>query len=237
MLEAIERGEELVQGSVYLTEDQTAGRGQGNNRWHSTAGANLTLSLLLRPAHLSVDRIFALTQVASLAVCDAVTDHLGSLASNRVRIKWPNDLYVGDQKLAGILIQNGLRGNRINWSVLGTGLNVNETAFPPELQASATSMYLLTGGTVERGDVLTSYFEHVGRWYELLEAGKFGAIDRAYQERLYRRNESVSFLEVEENRLFLATVRGTDAGGRLLLLHPDGKERGYELRSLRWLLR
>ena len=237
MLEAIERGNDLPTGTVYLTEDQTAGRGQGNNRWHSTAGANLTLSLLLRPDHLSVDRLFVLTQVASLAVHDAVRDHLpGSLAPG-VRIKWPNDLYVEDRKLAGILIQNGLRGNRINWSVVGTGLNVNEAAFPPELEQAATSLYLLTGKPVERGEVLKRYFDHIIQWHKLLAEENYPEIDREYQQRLYRRGETVAFLDLEKNERFTATVRGTDAMGRLQLRRSDGNEESYELRSLRWLLR
>ena len=233
MLRAIEHGEELPAGSVYLTRDQTDGRGQGSNRWYSSPGANLTFSLLLRPDHLSVDRIFVLTQVASLAVCDAVGD---SLPDAEIRIKWPNDVYVGDRKLAGILIQNGLRGQRVTWSVIGTGLNVNEATFPPELQASATSLLLQTGVRLRCGDVLEQYLHHVTRWYERLEEGSYAAIHRAYQERLYRRGESVTFLELDADRRFVATVRGTDAMGRLQLTHVDGTAHAYELRSLRWLL-
>ena len=234
MLEAIERGEELPAGSIYLTRDQTAGRGQGQNRWHSTPGANLTFSLLLRPDHLSVDRVFALTQVASLAVFDAVAD---TLTGGDIAIKWPNDLYVAGRKLAGILIQNGLRGHRVNWSVVGTGLNVNEAAFPPDLQPSATSLYLLTGGIVERDQVLQRYFHHVTRWYGLLGKGRYPELNQAYQERLYGRGQRFHFLDLRDDKRFDATVVGTDPTGRLQLILPDGTEQRYELRSLRWLLR
>ncbi|MEM9529204.1 MAG: biotin--[acetyl-CoA-carboxylase] ligase, partial [Bacteroidota bacterium] len=115
---AINAGEALVPGTVFWADDQTAGRGQGENRWHSSPNTNLALSIICYPDHLTVDRLFSLTQVAAIAVAATITTHLPAEQASRVRIKWPNDIYVGDRKIAGILVQNGLRGNRVVWSVI-----------------------------------------------------------------------------------------------------------------------
>lgn len=131
-------------GSVLVARSQVQGKGQGSNGWFSSAGANLTLSLVLHPEHVPPSRVFALSQFTALAVARTVARHLPSETAARVRVKWPNDIYVGSQKIAGILIHNGLRAGRLHWSVVGIGLNVNETAFPPALRNIATSLALLT---------------------------------------------------------------------------------------------
>ena len=235
LLDAIEQDRHLPSGTVYLADDQTAGRGQAGNTWHSSAGANLTFSVLLRPDQLAVQKLYALTQVASLALTDALRQLLPSAYHADLAIKWPNDIYHGPRKLAGILIQNGLRGDRVQWSVAGIGLNVNEVDFPPLLAPSATSMRLLSGETWDRERILQAILETLPRRWAQLQNGEYAALDRAYHRELYMLDREVWLLRSAAQIRFRATVRGVDECGRLVLEHPDGHREACELRSLRWL--
>lgn len=113
-------------GTVVMAREQTAGRGQRGNSWEAEPGANITLSLLLRPAGLHPSRQFIISQAVSLAIV-GMLDAL--VAGHRVSIKWPNDIYVDDRKICGILIENSITGSGINHCIVGIGLNVNQTRF------------------------------------------------------------------------------------------------------------
>ena len=217
-------------GAVYVTDAQTAGRGQGSNHWHSSPGANLTLSLLLRPDRLSVDHLPALTQCVALAVADTVA---GYVSPEDVRVKWPNDVYVGDQKIAGILLQNGLRGTQVQWAVAGIGLNVNEQKFPGELAGKATSLRLLGGVEVALAQVQGQLFAALTLWYNYLAAADYAALDRAYHRRLYRLGETVGFEVTATGERFLGRVEGVDDTGRLVLLIGERRQ-AFSLRELKW---
>ena len=125
--------------SVLATVEQTAGRGQGVHTWHSTPGLNLTFSILFRPSGLSSGDILLITCATTLGLCD----YLGSKGV-RARIKWPNDIWVGDRKICGILIENKLSSGRVAESIIGIGLNLNETLWPPELP-NPVSLREITG--------------------------------------------------------------------------------------------
>ena len=126
------RGYQPVGGERRITmvtaENQTAGRGAGQNHWESQPGKNLLFSLLVHPRHIPVDRMFVLSEVLALAVRDALNYQL-SIINYPLKIKWPNDIYYGDRKLCGMLIENELRGNQIERCVMGAGINVNQTEF------------------------------------------------------------------------------------------------------------
>ncbi|CAH0999607.1 Bifunctional ligase/repressor BirA [Neolewinella maritima] len=216
-------------GAVYLTHEQTAGRGQGSNHWHSSPGANLTLSVLLRPDHLSVDRLLALTQFIALSVADTVQQHLPGKA---VTVKWPNDVYVGDQKIAGVLLQNGLRGTQLQWAVAGIGLNVNESHFPAPLDRTATSLALQLGTSLSLDTVRDTLFAHLTAWYDVLEAGRYATLYDAYHERLYLREQMAEFEVTATGERLSACIQGVDPDGRLILLH-GGVKRTFALREVR----
>lgn len=128
--------------SIVAARSQTAGRGQGDHSWHSTPGQNLTLSILYRfegPFSLAASDALLITQVTTLAIRDYL---LGR--GVEARIKWPNDIWVGDRKICGILIENILKGGSVLASIVGIGLNVNETDWPAELP-NPVSLRELTG--------------------------------------------------------------------------------------------
>ena len=235
LLDAIEQDRDLPSGTVFLADAQTAGRGQGRNVWHSSPHANLTFSMLLRPDQLAVQWIYALTRVTSLALIDAVRNLLPESDHAGLSIKWPNDIYHRHRKLAGILIQNGLRGDRVQWSVAGVGLNVNETDFPPELAQFATSLRLITGTTWDREAVLTAVLDALPARWTQLQQHEHAALDRDYHRYLYGLDREVWLLRPGAPDPFRATVRGVDDSGRLRLEHPDGRPELCELRSIRWV--
>jgi BirA family biotin operon repressor/biotin-[acetyl-CoA-carboxylase] ligase len=154
-------------GAAFLADAQTRGRGRGAHVWHSPPGANLYLSLLLRPAIPAV-RIAPLALVAGLAVARAVDPLLPGVP--RPLIKWPNDVLVDGRKLAGVLVEAQLRGADVTSVVVGVGLNVSTTRFPDELADRATSLALLGSTSLDRVHVAARLLSELGRASALYEA-------------------------------------------------------------------
>ena len=127
--------------SVVSALEQTKGRGQQGNRWSSQPGENLTFSLVVKDFRIKANEQSAISQTTALSLVDLLSRH-----EIKARIKWPNDTYAGDEKICGILIENSLKGSEIDWSIIGIGLNVNQTAFPEDLP-NPTSMKLCTGNS------------------------------------------------------------------------------------------
>ncbi|WP_420461089.1 biotin--[acetyl-CoA-carboxylase] ligase [Neolewinella sp.] len=232
LLQDLSTGAPPPHGAVYTTYSQSAGRGQGSNHWHSSPGANLTLSLLLRPDRLTVNHLLALMQFVALAVADTVAVYL---PTERICLKWPNDVYVGRQKIAGILLQNGLRGTQVQWAVAGIGLNVNERDFPEPLARSATSLSQHLGKTQDLAAVQTTLFDALSARYELLATRRYSELHGAYQERLYRRGEWVDFTVTATGERLRARVEGVVPNGRLLVRTGD-TTRQFAQQEVRWLV-
>lgn len=230
---AVTAQEPPAQGAVFLAHEQTDGKGQGENRWHATPYDNLSLSVVTYPEHLPIANLFVLNQVASLAVARTVKDYLPAHLAPRVSVKWPNDVYVGDKKIAGILIQNGLRGSRLAWSVIGIGLNVNETNFPENLRGSATSLKLLTGAQIELEPVRGHLFEHLSELYRFTDHRLLPTIDRYYHDLLYRRDEPSQFYHVATGRTFHGVIKEVTAAGLLRVVMVGGRTSDFELREVR----
>jgi len=137
--EAFRNMSTALHGTVWAARFQTAGRGQKGNQWESAAGENLTFSILWHPAFLAAERQFAVLEIVALAICDLL-DSLGLMAT----IKWPNDVYVGDRKILGVLIEHFLCGSELSASIVGIGLNLNQTRFGHDAP-NPTSVLLETG--------------------------------------------------------------------------------------------
>ena len=136
---------EIGNGVVVVADYQTAGRGCGTNRWESERGKNLLFSVMLHPENVPANRQFQISRAISLAIVDALGEWVGDLS-----IKWPNDIYWRNGKLAGILIENSLQGSMIRDSIIGVGLNVNQRAFHSDAP-NPVSMYQLTGQETDIG--------------------------------------------------------------------------------------
>ena len=223
----------LVHGDVILARSQVRGRGQGSNRWHASPGQNLTLSVVLEPDHLPVARLFALTQLTGLAVARTVAHFLPDDLAATVRVKWPNDVYVGDRKIAGVLVQNSLRGSVVHWSVLGIGLNVNESAFPAELRGSATALLSLTHGTRDLATVRTVLFQHLSDLYPLTIPDALPELDRLYHQLLYRKNAPTLFTRTAGGPAVRGRIRGVTTAGQLRVALATGEVEVFALREIR----
>ena len=220
-------------GAVFRTHAQTAGRGQGANAWHATPGDNLTLSVVLRPDHLTAARLFALVQYTGLSVAATVNAFLPPDAAATGRVKWPNDVYVGDRKIAGVLVQNGLRGSAVAWSVLGVGLNVNESTFPPELQPSAVSLKQLTGRTLDPDAVANRLYQELSTAYPLTAPSALPRLDAAYHQLLYRKDIPTLFTLTATGQPFVGIIRGVDAAGNLRVEQSIGREAAFAVGEVR----
>lgn len=219
-----------AEGTVIRADSQSAGRGQFGSRWESAAGKNLTFSVILYPTWLDVAAQFQLSMAVALAVHDALASLLP--ASPAPCIKWPNDLYLGARKTGGILIQNSLSGTRIRSSIVGIGLNVNQTDFDPNLPNPA-SMASATGLTFDPEIVIDRLFECLEHRYLQLKTGHAASIKADYEALLYRRDEPSAFIDMATEQSFTGTIRGvTDAGQ--LRVETAQEERLFRVKEIRF---
>lgn len=170
------------EGTVWTASFQTNGRGQYSRRWESTKGQNLLATLLLRPVFLAANKQFLISKCTALAVCDFLLT-----LDMSPRIKWPNDIYVGPNKICGILIEHQLSGNDLTASIIGFGINVNQTKF--QGAPNPTSIILETGSGQEVDSLLPRVLSPIQKWYQTLREGKYGIIDSSYDALLINKSD------------------------------------------------
>lgn len=199
---AFENSSRDADKTIYAAEFQTAGRGQKGNRWDSSAGKNLTFSILLKPSFLKAGEQYVLSMVTTLGIASYLKKKAG-INKECVKIKWPNDIYVCDKKICGMLIENSISGDAIGVSIAGIGLNINQTEFAPELK-NATSLALQTRIAEydlkkELDELSDCIFYYYDKARLLAERGKgFSEIADEYLSNLYRFNEFHKFVELSE---------------------------------------
>ena len=216
--------------SVVAAVNQTAGRGQRGNRWLSTPGDNLTFSLLLRPVELPAREVMALTCLATLSVRNTLRDE-GVPAV----IKWPNDIYVGRRKICGMLVENGLDGSVIVWSVIGIGINLNQTEFPGEV-LNPTSLRRLTGRSYDPVLFLEKVCVEIGKLLPELDSpeGRNGLRD-AYERDLYQKDSPASYRDLATGEEFTGILRGITPEG-LVRIEAEGRERTFGFKEVGYIL-
>lgn len=223
------RGAEYGHMDVVWAECQSAGRGQRGHTWHSNEGVNLTFSTVLKPTFLAAVEQFMLSEVVALSLVDALTEY-----GVECRIKWTNDIYAGDKKIAGVLIEQSLAGDTIARTVVGIGLNVNQREFPTDLP-NPTSIVVERGAECDRREVLECFLKHLEKWYLRLERGEREVIESAYNYRLYRRDEFHAYALPSGER-FEAAIRGVRATGHLVLEHRDGSFGEYAFKEVEFVI-
>lgn len=215
-----ENGEDEM---VVVADYQTAGRGCGQNSWESERGKNLLMSVLVHPKRVSARTQFIITQMVSVALCNT----LEPLIDKPVEIKWPNDIYVGDKKICGVLIENRLEGRRIRDCVIGIGLNVNQTEFLSDAP-NPVSIKQLTGHDTDRDELLASFLN------KLQHAADNKRIHLDYMHRLYRQKGLHPFM-ANGNR-FMATIVGVNDEGRLMLQDEQGVPRLFAFKEVTFII-
>ena len=206
------------EGSVFLAEQQTAGRGRGSNQWHSAESAGIYCSVILRPQLPPAD-VLVLSLGAGLAVVSAVQEIDAQLSPD---LKWPNDVLISGKKFCGILTEMNAEATRVRHIVVGVGINVNHTQFPEEISGRATSLRIATGKNWSRVDLCAALLRSLDREYASL------VNDPDAHAHILRRFEECSSMthgtpvRVEENGGFEGVTDGLDPRGFLKVRTPDG---------------
>jgi len=222
------RKNELPEGSVIYTDFQTSGKGQPGNRWESEEGKNLLFSIILYPSSVSPIEQFLLSMTISLGLCDFIDRHYkGS------KIKWPNDIYVKNDKIAGILTENSLMEDTIENSVAGIGFNINQEKFPPGIP-NPVSLKLLTGKEYDTSTCLKELLSDLDRRYKQLLYGNRDELRGEYINRLYRFNEFHNYRA--EEREFKGKIIDISFSGLLSIEEENGKIREFSFREIDFVL-
>lgn len=217
-------------GDIIWAERQTRGRGQRGHSWSSVEGRNLTFSLVVEPHFLPVGEQFLLSEAVALSLTD--TFHAFGIDT---RIKWTNDIYAGDRKLVGILIEHHYSAARLGRTIVGIGINVNQEEFDPSLP-NPVSMIQLTGKTTPREEVLDTFRAAFEKRYLQLESGDTAALQDDYRRKMYRLDEMHTF-ELPDGERIRAEIRGVRASGELILSHEDGSQHEYLFREINFVLK
>ncbi|MBC7384174.1 MAG: biotin--[acetyl-CoA-carboxylase] ligase [Bacteroidia bacterium] len=201
--------ESLPDGTVMYTDFQVSGRGQQQTVWESESCKNLLMSVLLLPVFLQADEQLWL----NVCICLALRETVEELSGIAAFIKWPNDIYCADKKIAGILIENVLQGNKIKYTIIGLGLNVNQNSF---ITNKAISLALLCNKQLDVNVVRKTVCKKLSYFYTKLKAKQWSSLWSLYHQYLYGRGNQAYFLWKGEK--VEAQILGLDKLGRLHLL-------------------
>lgn len=218
------KNELLEEGSVVVCDFQTQGRGAANNKWESEKNKNLLFSMLLYPDFVEIKKQFIISQVVSLGL----VDYLNTITSG-FTVKWPNDIYWQDEKIAGILIENNLRNNFLSESIIGIGLNINQMKFLSDAP-NPVSLKNIMGFDYDLGIVLTDVQKSIfARYLQLLQGGT-SRIQKDYKKAMYR-NEGF-YLYEDKNGVFLAKIHQVKEEGFLVLETENKEKRQYAFKEV-----
>jgi BirA family biotin operon repressor/biotin-[acetyl-CoA-carboxylase] ligase len=226
MKQLILDSENEVEGFVVTTKNQTKGRGQQGSTWESEGGKNLTFSVYLKP-NILVQNQFLLSKVVSLGIVDLLM-HLGL---ENPHIKWPNDIYCGKQKIAGILIENSLKSNKVNSSIVGVGLNVNQAMF--KSGNNPTSILNEIGAEQDLKAMLNELLFFIEKRYIALKQGKEKLIDSDYLSFLLGINRVLKFKVGDET--ISGEIKGVNPIGKLQVL-IDNQLKEFDLKEIAFLI-
>lgn len=226
------RNVNAIDGTVVYTDNQTHGKGQRGASWNSAIASNITASVILKPAFLSVGDSFFLSKISALSIYDLLTDVLDN-SHYDIKIKWPNDILVNSKKIAGILIENNYNANSLQNTVIGIGLNVNQADFG-QLEGIATSLKQLAGKEHNRKELLEKLCSCLEKWYLALKSGKTAFITEIYLSRIKGMNAHLTF-KIPDNRMFRAKMIDVNHEGKLCLEMDDLSIRRFDIKELQFV--
>lgn len=210
---------ELPGGTVIYTPCQTAGRGQKGNRWLAQPGMNATFSYLYKPDDIAAREQFCISEAAALAVAQV----LQQLSGERITVKWPNDIYHGDRKICGMLIENSLDGRRVAHSVIGIGININQREFDP-YAPNPISLALVTGRDHDVEQVMRLVCQRFEQLLARVEQQGTTALHHDYLSALYRNDGQPHTFLMPDGTQFAATIVDVAPDGMLALRHAADRD-------------
>lgn len=199
------------EGTIVLAEFQTDGKGQASNTWYSSKGMNLLMSLILFPGFLNASKQFYLSEIVALSIIKTIKEYL-NLNCN---IKWPNDIFLNNKKIGGVLIQNSLKGRFIKNSIAGIGLNVNQKEFPEELP-NPGSLALEAGREIDKYELFYLLLQNLDEYYLRLQNGDFEKIKQDFVINLLG-YDSILKYETKDGQVFDAKILTVKETGELVL--------------------
>ncbi|MCR9264842.1 MAG: biotin--[acetyl-CoA-carboxylase] ligase [Flavobacteriaceae bacterium] len=211
--------------TVVVAKKQLKGRGQMGATWQSEEGKNLTFSALKKFNSFSTEHQFNLNIAVSLAVCDV----LNTMDLPNVRVKWPNDILSGSSKICGILIENILKGQEIQYSIIGIGLNVNQTSF--DNLDKAASMHTISGRVFDLDELLHLILDSMKHRLLDIEDKTIAELLPEYEQHLFRKDKPSTFTNSKGER-FMGFIRGVSETGKLVLELEDHIFREYDLKEV-----
>lgn len=217
------------EGTIVLTDNQEQGKGQQGAKWESKPGKNLTFSIILHPRFLKPTEQFLLNEAISIGICEFIRN----ISQMDAYIKWPNDILVDNHKIAGILIENSLRGDKINSTIVGIGININQIIFSKE-SGNPISLKQLTRKYFDLVDCLKSICSYIEVHYlELKNIRKRASLDSKYLELLWNYNQKVKYFEGEIEKS--GTINGITPEGKLKIRDGEGIIHTYNNKEIRFV--
>lgn len=220
----------LPEGTLVHAAHQTQGRGQRGSRWVALPDESLTVSVVLKPTFLEPKNQFLLYQIAALASHDTIAQFI-DLSHYDIKIKWPNDILVNHQKICGILIENSLSGEHLNWCVMGIGVNVKLK--PQDDLPQMVSMQACTSRLLKPADLIEPLCMHLERYYLQIKNGHFEQIRLQYVKRLFALGEWRRYVLREAE--MMAKIDGISEQGFLRMEGPEGVFREVDVKEVRYL--
>lgn len=222
------RAQEVSEGIIIHTNYQTAGRGHGGNKWESEENKNLLISIVLFPSMINPADQFLLSISVSLGICDFLVRY-----TPEISIKWPNDIYVKNDKIAGILIENSIMGDLIEHTVAGIGININQTKFRSDAP-NPVSLADLTGKQYDLSECLGQLASSLDKRYKYLISGDFELMKRDYLSRLYRFKQWGRYRDM--NGLFNGKISNVLDNGKILIEREGGSVTEYSFKEIDFIL-
>lgn len=214
-------------GIVVYTDQQTNGRGQVRNKWESETGKNILMSFAVSHHLLKADKQFFLSKAVSLAVFDFLSEYV-----KEVKIKWPNDIYVSNKKIAGILIENSIRGVYVSNSIIGIGININQKKISEKV-ANAISLSNITGESYDCKYMLKHLIEKLNYRYQQIEKNRFSELSLEYIKYLYLyKTETLFLIEQKERK---AQIINIEDSGRIVLQFADNSVKSFTFKELKFI--
>lgn len=220
--------ENLPEGTIVYTNYQSAGKGYSGNSWESEDGKNLLISIILFPSFLKPSDQFNISMVISLGICDFLRRFIPGCS-----VKWPNDIYINNDKIAGVLIESAIIADKFEYSIAGIGLNINQEKFISPAP-NPVSLKMITGKTFDLSESIARLAEDLDKRYKQLIAGDNMEIRKDYESRLYRINDWSEFRDI--NGIFTGRILTIGEYGSLKIETTEGKFREYSFKEVEFIL-
>lgn len=226
LLKAMSNEAELPDGFIVSADFQTGGRGQAGNSWESERAKNLLFSMLIYPHHIAIQEQFLISQITSLSIKKVLDNY-----TDVIKIKWPNDIYWRDQKIGGILIENSLFRNRIDKSILGIGLNINQEKFISDAP-NPISLKQIIAKESDLALILENIRDAILEMYHRKISDE---ISKEYFNHLYRNDGYYHYFDVERDEHFIGKIIEVEKDGKLIIQDNEGGNRSFYFKEVEFM--